>query len=281
MSVLFPTVAILGVGLIGGSLGMAVRRKGLAERVLGIGRSSHTLDLAKRRGAIDEAFTDTIAGVAEADFVVVCTPVERIVDDVCDVATSAATGTLITDAGSTKASIVDQVAHRLPGAHFVGSHPIAGSDKSGVAHASAELFDGRVCVVTPHQESRKDDVVQVTRFWEALGMQVVSMEPEAHDQALGFTSHVPHVIAAALAGSLPSEFVPLTGSGFRDTTRVAAGLPDLWRQILLDNRQAVLAGLDGFLQHLTQLRDAIDQADGPRIASILEQAKQSRDALGS
>src|SRR5262245_19610456 len=223
------TLTIVGVGLIGGSVGLAAKRRGLAERVLGAGRQRASLDRALALGAIDEGLLDLSAAVHRADLAVFCTPVDGIAAQVLAAAPGCAAGTLLTDAGSTKAAIVRGVEGRLPdGVAFVGSHPLAGSEKRGPEHADPDLFLGRLAVVTQTPRTDPAALERTAAFWRALGSRVRVMSPEEHDRALALTSHLPHLMAAALAGVLPPELHELTAGGFRDTTRVAAGEPSLW-----------------------------------------------------
>lgn len=278
----WDTVAILGVGLIGGSIGLALRRRELARHVVGIGRRTTSLRAAKKVGAVTSTTTDVARGVADAELVVVCTPVAQIVEHVRGVAANCPPETLITDAGSTKLQIVEQLDVDLGrGVRFLGSHPLAGSQRSGPTEANADLFEGRTVVLTPTRRSTSADEETLTSFWTALGARVVCMTARAHDQAVASTSHLPHVVAAALAASLPERHANLAAGGMRDTTRIAAGDAELWTQILLDNREHVLAALTGFDKALEAFRTALVRGDRQRLHKVLTQAKQRRDALGS
>jgi prephenate dehydrogenase len=276
------TVAIVGVGLIGGSIGLALRQRGLANRVVGIGRRASSLQRAERAEAVTEVTTNLAQGVADADLVVVCTPVAAIVDHVRQLVPCCPPGALITDAGSTKQQIVSALGGLSEGqAEFIGSHPLAGSEKTGVQHARAELFVDRVTVVTPSALSSDDATRRVVDFWQALGAVVLKMSPEAHDAAVGMTSHATHVIASALAAATSEADLPLVATGWKDTTRVAAGDPVLWQQILLSNRDHVLKSLDKFAKVLTEFQAAIEQLDTDQVLHLLELGKKTRDSLGS
>jgi prephenate dehydrogenase len=275
-------VAIVGVGLIGGSIGIALRERGLAERVIGIGRRQVSLRIARRVGAVTNTTIDPAKGVAEAELIVVCTPVGRIIEDVRGVAEHCPEGTLITDVGSTKRTIVEALDDRLPrGCRFLGSHPLAGSEKTGPAHAREDLFDGRIAIITPTRNTRAEDFDLLEQFWEALGSVVVKMSAEEHDRALAVTSHLPHVAAAALAVAIPERLFRLTGTGILDTTRLAAGDPQLWSQILTLNRDYVLAALEQYGTKLAAVHAAIRDDDRNELERFLTLAKKSRDALGS
>jgi prephenate dehydrogenase len=277
----WETVAIVGVGLIGGSVGLALRQRGLAKRIIGIGRRPANLKAAKRVGAVTRTSLDLSRGVAEAELVVVCTPVAQVAAHVKQAAQSA-NGALITDAASSKRQIVAALNGSLPsGTRFVGSHPLAGSEQSGALSARADLFAGRLVVITPTRRTRTADIEAVSCFWESLGAGVVQMTPAAHDHALASTSHAPHAVAYALAASVPKAHLSLAASGLRDTTRIAASDPELWAQILLSNRSDVLLSLDRFENCLAEVREAIRQGDEARLIKLLAQAKRKRDALGS
>ncbi len=276
------TLAIVGVGLIGGSIGLAAKRRGLAKRVLGAGRRQASLDQALAVGAIDEGFLDLRAAVPRAEVAVFCTPVDRIADQVLATAPRCRPGTLLTDAGSTKAEIMRQVEGRLPqGIAFVGSHPLAGSEKRGPEHADADLFQDRLTIVTQTPKTDPAALERTTAFWRALGSQVHVMNPEEHDRALALTSHLPHLLAAALAGILPREAHDLTATGFRDTTRVASGDPALWTAIFTHNQTAVLDALRRLEERLSQFRHALEAGNWTALDDLLTQAKKVRDALGS
>jgi prephenate dehydrogenase len=276
------TLTIVGVGLIGGSIGLAARRRGMARRILGVGWRPETLDRARRLGAIDQGHLQLPPAVADADFVVFCTPVQLIPKQVLEAAPHCRRQVIFTDAGSTKEAIVRTVDGRLPGnVRFVGSHPLAGSEKRGPEFADADLFQNRLTVVTPTAQTDPAALEQVCSFWQALGSRVKRMAPIEHDRALSLTSHVPHLLASALAGALPPELHDLTASGFRDATRIAAGDPAIWTGILLQNREAVLESLAQVHGQIEQFRTALQAGDEKTITALLEQAKRVRDALGS
>ncbi|HET6882847.1 MAG TPA: prephenate dehydrogenase/arogenate dehydrogenase family protein [Pirellulales bacterium] len=274
----FDTIAILGVGLIGGSIGLAVLRRGLASRVIGVGRRIEGLRMALEMGAITSFTLAPAEGVAEADLVVVCTPVGRIADDVRTVARHCRSGTLITDVGSTKGAIVAEVGGSLPGGvQFIGSHPLAGSERSGAAAAEVDLFVDRVVVLTPSAATQSEDLERLGDFWRSLGARVVTMSAEEHDRALAITSHLPHLVASALAASTPQELLQLTATGWADTTRIAAGDADLWRQIFASNRDSLLASLSSFEQQLASFRAALEGRDDDGLVELLAAAKRRRD----
>ena len=276
------TVAIVGVGLIGGSIGLALRQRNLAQAVVGIGHRQVSLRVARRVGAITQTTVDLSKGVVDADLVIVCTPVGMIVDQVREAAKTAREGTLFTDAGSTKEAIVAALDSGLPrNCRFLGGHPIAGSEKSGASAANADLFDGKVCVLTPTKNTRAEDFDLLESFWQRQGSIVIRLAPQDHDRGLAVTSHVPHVAAAALANALPESLFRLAGSGIIDSTRLAAGDPSLWRQILIQNRGNVLNALEQYGGQLSAFHAAIRDRNEAELERLLATAKKNRDALGS
>jgi cyclohexadieny/prephenate dehydrogenase len=279
---LFDSVAIVGVGLIGGSVGLAAKARAATRHVIGIGRNQDTLAKAKSLGAIDEFTTEIVTGVRSADMVVFCSPVDLIARQALEAASYAKPGSLFTDAGSTKASIVRDLGNALP-AHvrFVGAHPLAGSEKQGVEFARADLFEGRVCVITPTARTDVAAVERVSLFWAALGSEIKRLTPEEHDLALATTSHVPHFVAALLAESLPERWRAFAATGFRDTTRIAAGDPGLWTAIARENLLALAHSLDQFSGRLGKLRESLLNNDFDSVTKLLTDAKKVRDALGS
>ncbi len=273
-------LTIVGVGLIGGSIGLAAKRRGLADCVRGLGRRRATLDEAKAVGAIDEIHADPAAALKDADLVVLCTPVDQIAEQALRFAPLCKPGTIITDAGSTKGKILDLIEGRLPeGIEFVGSHPLAGSEKKGAGFADAELFQDRWTVVTPTAKTNQSALQAIVEFWVSLGARVRSMPPHEHDQALAITSHLPHLLAATLTGILPDSLHSLTATGFRDTTRVASGDPELWTAIFIHNREALLHAYEVVHSRMEEFRRALEEKDAAAIDRLLLQAKTIRDSL--
>src|SRR5262245_35803614 len=224
----FDTLALVGVGLLGGSVGLAARRRGVVRRVVGTDHDPAVLARAGARGILDTSFADAAGAVAEADVVVFCTPVDHIAEQVLQTAPRCRPGALLTDVGSTKAAILRAVEGRLPaGIAFVGAHPLAGSEKHGPDASDADLFQGRLVVLTPCRGAG-NDLDRAAEFWKALGARIRVMDAEDHDRALARTSHLPHLAASALAATVSGELLGLAASGYRDATRLAAGSPDVW-----------------------------------------------------
>ena len=281
----FNTVAIVGVGLIGGSIGLALRKRKLAKRVIGIGRRRSSLTKAMALGCVSETTTSIARGVNQADLVVVCTPVEQIAQHVAQAAAHCPEGAILTDVGSVKAAIVRETEAALAGLDrdvtFVGSHPIAGGEKAGCEAARADLFVDRFAIITPNANTHPNAVKDVGLLWTSLGAHVKQMPPDDHDAVLARTSHLPHLLASVLAAATPGGLVSLTGPGWRDSTRIAAGDPELWRQVLLANVSHTLSALDDFERVLSRFRAALKTGDGKTLAELLQQGKTRRDAVGN
>lgn len=276
------SLAIIGVGLIGGSIGLAARRAGGFGPVIGVGRDSAGLETARRLGCVDEITTDLTDGARRADVIIVCTPVDVIAGQVLAAAAQCKPGALITDAGSTKVAIVRAVEDSLPrDRQFVGSHPLAGSEKRGPENARADLFDNRLTLITPTDRTPPAAAERAAAFWRALGSRVLPISPEYHDEALALTSHLPHLVAAALAGILPREMAELTATGFRDTTRLAASDAGLWSAILGQNSGNIARALRQLQDRLTEFETALRAGDTNTLNRLLVQAKETRDDLGN
>ena len=273
-------VAIVGVGLIGGSIAAALKTRGFSGKVIGFGRSFERLKQAQEAGLLDDFSVEIRPLIEQTSLVVICTPVDRIVEDVKQFAAAARPGTLITDAGSVKGEICEALPDYATGnVVFVGSHPMAGSEKTGFENARFDLFDGRVCIVTPLQQHADAAVSRTSDFWKFLGMRVESLTPSLHDSAVAYSSHVPHLVAAALAYSLPELHRRFVGTGIRDATRIAAGDPLLWDAILRMNRSEVKTALQHFSEVLHEFEQGLDEEGAPSLKNLLEQAKKNRDAL--
>lgn len=291
MTVHFTQVTIVGVGLIGGSLGMILKRKGLADRVVGVGRRVENLKKAVELGAIDRYVVDSTEGVREADLVVLATPVDTYERHLKEWAPCLKTGAIVTDVGSVKGRLVTLAERAMPrGVHFVGAHPIAGKEKAGVAAATAHLFTGARCIITPTQTTDPGALERVRALWRETGSIVLEMDPLDHDQILGAVSHLPHVAAFALINALidlrerviPSlDLVGHSGGGLRDTTRIAASSPEMWRDIFLWNRDNIVAYIEAYEQSLARLKQMIKSGDAAGIEKELERAKQEREKFAS
>ena len=277
-------LAIVGVGLLGGSIALGARAHGVAREIVGIGRDRARLEPPLRSGAVDRVTTDLAAGVRDADFVVLAATVLANEQLLAEVWRAAAPAAVITDVGSTKRGIA-AVADRLAGAQsraFVGSHPMAGSEKSGYAVARADLLQNATVIVTPTDASEPRAVKGVTAFWEALGARVSVLDPETHDRVVAAISHLPHVAAWALVdavGRFEPGALPFAARGFKDTTRIAAADPAMWTEILVGNRDAIVASLAAFRGALADLERLIAAGDREGIAATLARLQTQRETL--
>ncbi|HWL07276.1 MAG TPA: prephenate dehydrogenase/arogenate dehydrogenase family protein [Planctomicrobium sp.] len=278
---LFDRIAIMGVGLIGGSIALAAKSWNVADHVIGYGRNRSRLQAALERGIIEEV-ASTPEELAKADLIVVCTPVDRIAEDaILALRATSGSSILITDAGSVKTRILEEIAHQVSDDRFVGAHPLAGSHHSGFEHAAPNLFQSRLCLVTPRsdQESGQESenkTKQVCRFWEQIGMRVKLMSAEEHDRILALTSHLPHLAASVVAGIVDPAFLEYAATGYRDTTRVAAGDPELWSAILTMNSPEIINGIDQMISSLQQYREHLQENQKSAVVSLLEQGKLNR-----
>jgi cyclohexadieny/prephenate dehydrogenase len=273
-------ITIIGVGLLGGSIGLGLHAAGVDCRLTGFGHRRSTLDRAAEFGAIDRVADSIADAVAQADLVILCTPVGAFESMLQEIAPHLPANCLVTDVGSTKRTVVRLAETILPrGTHFVGSHPMAGSEKRGVEYARADLFTHATCILTPTAATHRPAVAAIDGFWKSLSMQTVRMSPEEHDSALSDISHLPHLLAGALVKMQADGSLPLAGKGFMDTTRIASGDSGLWRDILLDNRDNIKASLSRLQSQLSALEKLLDPKKGEALASWLAEAAQRRDGL--
>ena len=280
----FQKITIIGVGLLGGSIGLAVKRRKLAREVAGFVRRTASVRDCERAGAVDYATTDLLAAVSGADLVVLCTPLAQMRPLAQQFLPALKRGALVTDVGSVKADVVREVAAvvRAAGAHFVGSHPMAGGEKMGVLAARADLYDHAACVVTPGAGTNSGAVRKLENFWRALGAHTLRLDAAEHDLLVSRSSHLPHVVAAALVNLVlhpkgPKAQVALCAAGFRDTTRIASGSPEMWRDIALANRKNLARSVDALLAGLKEFQATLKRNDAPAIEAFFADAKRRRD----
>jgi cyclohexadieny/prephenate dehydrogenase len=281
---MFERVALVGIGLIGSSISHACRRAGLARSIVGSARTPQTVETALRLGIIDQGFASAREAAEGADLVILCVPVGLCGPIAEEIAPVLRPGAILTDVGSVKASIVRDVTPHVPqGVHFVAGHPIAGTEQSGPEAGFAELFDGRWCILTPEAGTDRAAVEKLKRFWEKLGSNVEVMSPDHHDLVLAITSHLPHLIAfnivntaAHLERVTDSEVIKFSAGGFRDFTRIAASDPVMWRDVFLNNKDAVLEMLGRFTEDLTVLQRAIRFGDGETLHRLFSDARTIR-----
>lgn len=286
MSMLIERLAVVGVGLIGGSFARALREAGVVRSIVGIDHDRANLDQALNLGIVDQISCEPCEGVRGADLVFLSTPVCSIPGLVKDIAGSLMPGCLVTDGGSVKGDIVRSCEGTLPaGCHFIGGHPIAGTEHSGAAASFAELFRGRRCILTPTAASDPEALSLLARLWEATGATVTIMDVDRHDRIFAEISHLPHMAAYSLVHAVGTADVEgenvlsYTAGGFRDFTRIASSDPAMWRDIALMNRAALLASLDGYRSSLDLLRQRIEEGDGEGLVEFFTLAKRFRDGI--
>ena len=276
----FNRIAIIGVGLIGGSVGLAVKKRRLAKEVIGIFRRKATLKKALKRKAVDRAIMSINDGVKDADLIILATPVSLIPSVAREAIKYAKRNTVITDVGSTKKWIVDKIEGQLArsrrGLFFIGSHPMAGSEHSGVEFARADLLNGSPCIVTKTAKTSAAALKKITGFWKALGAKVNVMSPAAHDKSVSLISHLPHIVAFGLAGAVPAKELKYAAEGFKDTTRVALSDPRLWADIFLSNRKEIVKSGRIFEKNYKKIIKAITEEKYLELVKLLEKARTVR-----
>lgn len=277
-------LTIVGAGLIGGSLGLAARERQLAKQVTALVRRPESVEQCQSLKIAQEITLEATDAIADADLIVLCTPVASMVDLVKGWLSNLKVGAVVTDVGSTKRDLVNELTPVIgeTGAHFVGSHPMAGSAKTGPSAARADLFEGAVCVVTPGKDTDSNAIQLVNQFWEGLGSQSIVTSVEEHDQLVARCSHLPHLLSSVLSKVVLSPRHvelqrQLCATGFRDMSRLASGSPVMWRDIVTSNREAILGAIDEFTEELEQLRGMITADSKADIKSWLIEAKQVRD----
>ena len=290
MTLHFKTATIIGVGLLGGSLGKALKEKGLADRINGVGHRQSTLDRALELGAIDQAFLDPVEPAGDSDLIVICTPAATVSHFLDILRPVCPARCILTDVASTKAAICAHAAATWPAPiRFIGSHPMAGSEKFGPEQARSDLFQGCVTVVQAGASLDAAARATVVALWRALGAEVVDVPPDLHDRLIAQTSHLPHVVAAAVAqvaasaasGASLETLRKLVGKGFQDTTRIADSRPEIWRDICLTNRENILAALDALSGRLDEARRALQEADADALERFFRKGNAGRrEVLG-
>jgi prephenate dehydrogenase len=283
---LVKRLAVIGVGLIGGSLARVLREKGAVGEVVGIGRGEANLRRGVELGVLDSYSLDAREGVQGADLVFVATPVCSIPAVVAEIAPYLAPGAIVTDGGSVKEYVVAACEPLMPeGTFFVGGHPIAGTEHSGVEASFATLYQGKRCIVTPTPRTDAAALAKVVQLWETAGSTVPLMNPAQHDRVVAAISHLPHMVAYSLVNAVDGydrfggELLSFSAGGFRDFTRIASSDPVMWRDIALTNRDAILETMDFFAGYLGKLRELVAAGDGQALESFFLNAKQKRNAI--
>lgn len=277
-------ITLVGVGLLGGSLGLALKQRRLADLVAGYVRRAASVRECERAGAVDVATLDLAEAVAGAELIVLCTPLAQMRPLVRQMLPALKRGVIVTDVGSVKGSVVRELESMVAkaGGCFVGSHPMAGAEKTGVAAARTDLFVNAVCITTPTSRTNQAALRKAEQLWKSVGCRLLRLSPEAHDQLVSRSSHLPHVVAVGLANLVlnpahPEAQAMLCANGFRDTTRIASGSPEMWRDIGLANRRNLGRALKDFVSELEKVRRLLKVGDGGGLQNMFEQAKRRRD----
>jgi prephenate dehydrogenase len=281
----FRKITIIGVGLLGGSLGLAIKKRRLAAEVAGFVRRAASIAECKRARAVDFCTCDLHEAVTGADLIVLCTPLAQMLPLVGKMVPAIKRGAILTDVGSVKTSVVKELESLVTkaGAPFIGSHPMAGAENTGVAAARADLFTHAVCILTPTRRSNPTALRKIDLFWQAVGARAIRLTPELHDELVSRSSHLPHVAAATLANlvldpALPRSQPLLCANGFRDTTRIASGSPEMWRDIALANRRNLGKALATFIRDLKKIQTVLKKGDEKAVEKFFRQGKLRRDA---
>jgi len=273
---LFNKVAIIGVGLIGGSLGLAIKKLRLANEVIGVSRHKKTLLFAKRVRAIDTGVLD-INIIKDADLIIFATPVNTILELAGKISKLIKEGCLVTDVGSTKQEIVSKLDKLFP--NYLGAHPLAGSEKRSIMSASPDLFKGTLCILTPTKNTKAKVRRRMVGLWERLGARVIFSSADNHDKVISYVSHLPHAIAFSLIDTMPISYLKFSSSGLRDTTRIAASDSQLWADIFLSNEKNLISSIEHFQARLSKIKFAIKSNNKRQLIKILAQAKKKREGL--
>jgi prephenate dehydrogenase len=291
MKYLFKKVGIIGVGLLGGSLGLALKRKKIAKSVVGLGRNKNRLMRAMDKKAIDAFYLppDWKCGLQDVDIAIICTPVRDIVPFVKKIVPWLPKESIITDVGSTKESIVNQIDLFLLKNHhpvyFVGSHPMAGSEQTGIEYAKSDLFKQSVCLITPSKYTAQPAINKINRMWRLVGGSVILLSATDHDRYVAAISHLPHIVAASLVDTvatlnkIDNLLIHLAAGGFKDTTRIASSSPEIWRDICLENKESILEVLKVYEKRLRFIKQAVAAANSKQIYRAFDTAKQFRDKM--
>ncbi|MFC1667372.1 prephenate dehydrogenase [Candidatus Omnitrophota bacterium] len=277
---MFKRVTIIGLGLIGGSLGLAIKEKRIAKEVVGISRRPSTIRRALSLGVVDSATLDIKNGIKGSELVILSTPVLKIIGIAKLASDFLSKGAILTDAGSTKKDIVKSIENILPdNVDFVGSHPLAGSEKSGVIYADKDLFKSAYCILTKTNNTDLKALAKIKRFWCELGMKVEVMTPERHDRVISRLSHLPHAVSVGLSNACGKKGLYLAAGGFKDTARIASGSPELWRDIFITNKTNVARDIKSFKKELSKIETALKKSDDRELLKLFKKAKLIRDSI--
>ena len=273
---LFNKVAIIGTGLIGGSIALAIKKKRLANEVIGVSRHKKSLLLAKRKGAIDRG-SQALNIIKDADLLILATPVNTIIRLAPRISKFIGKDCLVSDVGSTKEEVVFRLEKLFT--NYIGSHPLAGSEKRGILNAHPDLFMDSLCIFTPTRNTNNKALNKLNLLWNRMGAKTVRLSPQAHDKILSFVSHLPHIAAFCLMAVIPGAYLKFASTGLKDTTRIAASEAELWTDILLSNRENIIKSLELLQANMSRLKSALQKEDKQLLVKILKKAKEKRNKL--
>jgi len=273
---MFKKIAIVGTGLIGGSLALNIKKKRIALEVVGVSRHKSSLAKARSLGAIDKG-SQGLGIIKGADLIILATPVNQILNLAEKISRIAGDDAIVTDVGSTKQEIVARLENIFP--NFVGSHPLAGSEKRSIANADPEIFEGTICILTPTRKTKSRALNRIKEFWRRVGVTTINLTPESHDMVLSVTSHLPHIAAFSLIQSVPVKYFRFASGGLKDTTRIAASDTELWLDVFLSNRNNTLKAIAQLQKNLARVKSALKNKDRKSLAKILKGAKVKREKL--
>jgi cyclohexadieny/prephenate dehydrogenase len=283
-TILFKRTTIVGPGLLGASIAMGLRDKNISEEIWAWLRDEKKADACRKSIWCDRALIDLEEAVKGSDLIILCTPVESILDQLDRISQWAGEGCVVTDVGSLKKEICERAEQVFENksSFFIGSHPMAGSEKAGMEFASADLLIQKRCILTPAKNTREENLKKITELWKRVGMSVTSMDMDEHDEIMSWISHLPHLVASSLINAIITKVPEMSrycGNGLRDTTRIAAGNPQMWMQILLGNKENLKRGIDDLIESLEGFKVALSVGDQVKLLKILQSAKDSRDLL--
>lgn len=276
-------IAIIGTGLIGGSIGLGLKERGLATTIIGVGHRKASLNKALKIKAIDEGTTSIEKAVKNADIIILATSVSLIPDHAKKIIPLMKKSAILTDVGSTKSYIVSQINNEIKSRcgrekpNFIGAHPLAGSEQRGIESARSDLFEGSVCVLTPTSLNSKQGITRLSSMWKALGARISIMTPSKHDEILALVSHLPHFVASSLAGVIDEKHWKFAASGLRDTTRIASGDPELWLDISKQNKKEIIEALRSFSEEVECMINDLERGNDKKLLDRLKKAKTVRD----
>jgi len=279
----FGVVAIVGTGLIGGSIGLGLKERGLATTIIGVGHRKVSINKALKIKAIDEGTTSIEKAVKNADIIILATSVSLIPDYAMKIIPLMKKSAILTDVGSTKNYIVSQINNEIKSRcgrekpNFIGAHPLAGSEQRGIESARSDLFEGSVCVLTPTSLNSKQGITRLSNMWKALGARISIMTPSKHDEILAFVSHLPHFVASSLAGVIDEKHWKFAAGGLRDTTRIASGDPELWLSISKQNKKEIIEALRCFSEEIKCTLNDLERGNDKKLLGRLKKAKTVRD----